>query len=105
MSMTARIINLTKTFWVCKGQNIRAVNKLNFGLEENEKFGLLGFNGSGKTTTFKSITQEILYDSGEIYLFGKELNKNFKSMRKIIGYCPQENAIFDFLSVEETLNY
>ena len=105
VSMTTRIINLTKSFWVCCGNNIRAVNKLNFGLEENEKFGLLGFNGSGKTTTFKSITQEILYDSGEIYLFGKELNSNFKSMRKLIGYCPQENAIFDFLSVEETLNY
>ncbi len=105
VSMTTRIINLTKSFWVCCGNNIRAVNQLNFGLEENEKFGLLGFNGSGKTTTFKSITQEILYDSGEIYLFGKEINHDFKSIRKIIGYCPQENAIFDFLSVEETLNY
>ena len=105
ISMTTRIINLTKTFWVCKGANIRAVNKINFGLEENEKFGLLGFNGSGKTTTFKSITQEILYDSGEIYLFGKELKSDFNSMRKIIGYCPQENSIFEYLSVEETLNY
>ena len=58
--LTTKIIGLKKTYWFCCRKNIRAVNNLYLGLENNEKFGLLGFNGSGKTTTFKSITREIL---------------------------------------------
>jgi len=59
---TTRIEGLYKTFWLCCRKNVRAINNLNLGLELNEKFGLLGINGSGKTTTFKVITNEILYD-------------------------------------------
>ena len=65
-------------------KKIKALNKINFALEENEKFGLLGFNGSGKTTTFKLITKELLYDSGEIILFNKE-SENFNSIKRNIG--------------------
>ena len=56
---TTRIEGLYKTFWLCCRKIVRAINNLNLGLEANEKFGLLGFNGSGKTTTFKAITNEI----------------------------------------------
>ena len=65
---TTRIEGLYKTFWLCCRKNVRAINNLNLGLEVNEKFGLLGFNGSGKTTTFRAITNEILYDYGSISL-------------------------------------
>ena len=70
--LTTKIRGLKKTYWLCCKKNIRAINNLYLGLENNEKFGLLGFNGSGKTTTFRSITKEILYDSGQIILFGKK---------------------------------
>ena len=60
--LTTRIEGLRKTFWFCCKKNVRAVNNVFLGLEPNEKFGLLGFNGSGKTTIFKTITNEILYD-------------------------------------------
>ena len=60
--LTTRIEGLRKTFWFCCKKNVRAINNLNLGLEVNEKFGLLGFNGSGKTTTFRAITNEILFD-------------------------------------------
>ena len=66
IGLTTVIRNLQKTFFVCCGKHVRAVNKLYLGLEANEKFGLLGFNGSGKTTTFKAITNEIFYDQGTI---------------------------------------
>jgi len=102
---TTRIEGLYKTFWLCCRKNVRAINNLNLGLEANEKFGLLGFNGSGKTTTFKAITNEILYDSGKISLFGFDTRKQFKFIRNKIGYCPQENPLFDFMKVREILEF
>ena len=57
--LTTKLVGLRKTFWVSCRQKIRAINNLYLGLEANEKFGLLGYNGSGKTTTFKAITNEI----------------------------------------------
>ena len=106
-NLTTKIKNLYKTYFVCKGKNVRAVNNLNLNLEKNENFGLIGFNGSGKTTTFKSITKEIFFDKGQIELFGYNISKSkdFEKLTKIIGYCPQENALFDYLTVEEVLKY
>ena len=102
---TTIITNLIKNYFVCRGKNIRAVDKMNLKLEGNEKFGLLGYNGSGKTTTFKSITNEIFFDEGEIELFKKKISKDFNEIRRNIGYCPQENALFEYLTVEELLSY
>ena len=102
---TTRIEGLYKTFWLCCRKNVRAINNLNLGLEANEKFGLLGLNGSGKTTTFKAITNDILYDYGKISLFGFDTRKQFKYIRSKIGYCPQENPLFDFMKVREILEF
>jgi len=74
-------------------------------LKKNEKFGLLGVNGSGKTTTFRSITNEIIYEMGEIKILENDTKKDFQKIRKSIGYCPQNNALFDHLTVEETFDY
>ena len=106
-NFTTKIKNLYKTYFVCRGKNVRAVNNLNLNLEKNEHFGLVGYNGSGKTTTFKSITREIFFDRGLIELFGLNVSKSsdFSKLTKEIGYCPQENALFDYLTVEEVLNY
>jgi len=102
---TTSIEGLYKTFWLCCRKNVRAINNLNLGLEANEKFGLLGLNGSGKTTTFKAITNEILYDYGKISSFGFDTKKEFKKIRAKIGYCPQENPLFDFMKVREILEF
>ena len=87
----------------CK--NIKAVNNLYLNLEINEKFGLLGYNGSGKTTIFKAITNEILHDFGKIYLFGYDNYEDFNKIRRKIGYCPQENPLFDFMKVKEIIKF
>ena len=100
--LTTRIIGLRKTFYsFCRGKNIRAINNLYLGLEPNEKFGLLGFNGSGKTTTFRAITNEILTDA----LFGYDTKRQFNYIRTIIGYCPQINPLFDFMKVKEIIKF
>ena len=107
--LTTRIINLTKTFYpccaCCREGKVRAINHLYLGLEPNEKFGLLGFNGSGKTTTFKAITNEIRFDCGSINLFGYDSKRDFNRIRTIIGYCPQINPLFDFMKVKEIIQF
>ena len=111
---TTIITALIKTYYsfssaccckICRTKNVRAINNLYLGLEPNEKFGLLGFNGSGKTTTFRAITNEILADSGNISLFGYNTKTQFKHIRTLIGYCPQVNPLFDFLKVKEIIRF
>ena len=111
-NLSTRIINVTKTFYpccsccgCCRKNKVRAINHLHLGLEENEKFGLLGFNGSGKTTTFRAITNEIMTDFGTINIFGHDTKKHFNSLRNMIGYCPQDNPLFDFMKVKEIIKF
>ena len=82
-----------------------AIKNLNFCLEKGECFGLLGLNGAGKTTTFKCITQEISPSNGEIFLNGVKTNNNFEEIKNKFGYCPQYNAIFEYMTVYENLEF
>ena len=82
-----------------------AVEKTSFGLDYGECFALLGVNGAGKTTLFKSLTGEITPTSGEISINGMDIERDFAKIRKLIGYCPQHDAIFDQMTVEEHLDY
>ena len=84
---------------------MRVVNNLYLGLEPNEKFGLLGFNGSGKTTTFRAITNELIYEKGAISLFRYDGKTEFDKIRPLIGYCPQENPLFDYMKVREIISF
>ena len=102
--LTTRIEGLRKTFYLCCKRNVRAINNLNLGLEANEKFGLLGFNGSGKTTILEE-KNEILFDYGKITLFGHDNKKEFEKIRSRVGYCPQENPLFEFMKVREILDF
>ena len=104
-NLSTKIEGLYKTFFNCCKKNVRVVNNLFLGLEPNEKFGLLGFNGSGKTTTFRAITNEIAYESGSITLFGHNGKTEFDKLRSIVGYCPQENPLFDYMKVKEIIQF
>jgi ATP-binding cassette subfamily A (ABC1) protein 3 len=66
---------------------------------------LLGVNGAGKSTTFKSLTCEVKPTSGKIKIAGFDVSKQFEKAKKLIGYCPQPNLIFDSMSVEEHIYY
>ena len=103
-----KIISLSKMFITkecCKKKENKILQDLNLSLDEDEKFGLIGNNGSGKTTILKLIIRELKYDSGEIYLFGSNINDNIDIIRNKVGYCPQEIKLFNKLTVEQTLNY
>ena len=104
--LSVKISGLSKIYYkcCCCNRSIKAVNNLYIGLNQNEKLGLLGYNGSGKTTVFKSLINEIMFD-GNISIFGYNNKSQFKQIRKSIGYCPQENALFDYLTVNDMLLY
>lgn len=87
------------------GEPLRAVERLSFGLSKGECFALLGVNGAGKSTTFKVLTSEEQATSGTITVQGMDMNEHFDKVRKLIGYCPQYNPIFESLSVEQNIRY
>jgi ABC-type multidrug transport system ATPase subunit len=79
-------------------------NKLSFTVHKEECFGLLGINGSGKTTTFRLLTGDLSPSSGNAYLDSNtNLFKNRTQFYSHIGYCPQTDALLDRLTGMQTL--
>jgi ABC-2 type transport system ATP-binding protein len=79
------IINFTKKFG-----NFTAVEDLNLDIYENEIFGLLGPNGSGKTTTLLTIATVYKPTSGDIYVYGHSVTREDYEVRKLVGIAFQE---------------
>ena len=67
------------------------------------KIGVVGPNGAGKSTTFKSLTADTNPTEGEISVACHNITTDFEEARKLIGYCPQKDAIFLLMTVEEHL--
>ena len=84
---------------------VKAVRNLSFCLEYGECFGLLGVNGAGKTTTFKCITNEHSQNNGKIFIDGLDISENFSKLSQVFGYCPQFDAIFEYMTVYENLYF
>ena len=70
-----------------------------------EIFGLLGPNGSGKTTSINCILQLLAYDKGTIELFGEPMTPARYDLKRRIGVVPQQVAVFDELTVRENIDY
>ena len=84
---------------------ILAVEKVSFSVDYGECFALLGVNGAGKSTTFKSLTNVIIPSEGLVTIAGKDIVKNFDTVRHLLGYCPQHNALFSSVTVIEHLYF
>lgn len=98
------IRNLTKDYRDFWGRRkVRAVNSLSLTVNKGEVFGLLGPNGSGKTTTMKLLLGLLFPTEGEIRVLGKQATNVEKNER--IGYLPEESYLYRFLNAEETLDF
>ncbi|XP_048497581.1 ABC transporter A family member 1 isoform X3 [Beta vulgaris subsp. vulgaris] len=80
-----------------------AVDSLTFAVHEGECFGFLGTNGAGKTTTLSMLSGEECPSEGTAFIFGKDIRTNPKAARQNIGYCPQFDALLEYLTVREHL--
>jgi len=78
---------------------------LNLKINAGERFGLFGPNGAGKTTLMSCMTGLLTYSHGSISLLGKEIKKNSKEIKKLIGFVPQDLAFYQELSPVENLEF
>ena len=81
----------------------KAVDGISFCLNKGEILGLIGANGAGKSTTISMIATLIKPDFGNIYYQGNDIIKNPSAMRRILGYIPQEIALYPTLSGMDNL--
>ena len=96
--------NLTKTYRDFWGrQKVQALKALDLDVRRGEIFGLLGPNGSGKTTTIKLVLGLLFPTSGDALVFGRSASDVTKNER--LGYLPEESYLYRFLNAEETLDF
>jgi ABC-2 type transport system ATP-binding protein len=96
--------NLTKVYRDFWGrQKVRALKALDLEVRRGEIFGLLGPNGSGKTTTIKLLLGLLFPTSGQALVFGRDATDVTKNQR--LGYLPEESYLYRFLNAEETLDF
>lgn len=80
-----------------------AIKSLSLSVDAGEVFGLLGHNGAGKTTTMKIITAEEAATRGRVYIGGQNITSNQSDAFKLLGYCPQHDALWKNITVREHL--
>lgn len=100
MGSVIEIKNLVKRY-----KDLVALDHLNMTIKEGEIFGLLGPNGSGKTTAINCILSLLKYDKGEITVFGEEMKPTSYNIKKDIGVVLQNVAVFEKMNVIENIDY
>jgi len=98
---TRNLSKVYRDFWGRK--KVEALKALDLEIRNGEIFGLLGPNGSGKTTTIKLILGLLFPTGGQALVFGSEATEVTKNER--IGYLPEESYLYKFLNAEETLDF
>jgi ABC-2 type transport system ATP-binding protein len=98
---TRNLTKIYRDFWGRK--KVRALNSLSLEVHKGEVFGLLGPNGSGKTTTLKLLLGLLFPTEGDVTILGRPATDVTKNER--IGYLPEESYLYRFLNAEETLDF
>jgi ABC-2 type transport system ATP-binding protein len=88
---------------VKKFDDITALDRLNLDIMKGELFSLLGPNGAGKTTTINILTGIMKPTKGNATIAGLDVAENMSEIKKLIGVCPQEAAVFQFLNAKENI--
>lgn len=95
-----KIENLVKRY-----KELIALDHFNLEIQKGEIFGLLGPNGSGKTTTINCLLSLLKYDKGSIEIFGQQMSPDNYDIKRRIGIVMQNVAVFDELNVYENIDY
>ena len=90
--------NLRKSFG-----GLTAVDDVSFDLRQQEIFGLLGPNGAGKTTTIRMLSTVLPPDDGDVIIGGHSVARDSNAVRRLVGVCPQELALYPELSAADNL--
>jgi ABC-2 type transport system ATP-binding protein len=85
--------------------DITALDAVSFEVRKGELFGFIGPDGAGKTTLFRILVSLLLPDAGSATVQGYDVVKDFKRIRKIVGYMPGRFSLYMDLTVEENLRF
>lgn len=97
---TINVEHLGKSFG-----HITALNDVSLSVEEGELFGLIGPDGAGKTTMFRLLTTLIYPDSGSATICGLDMVRDYKKIRRYVGYMPGRFSLYPDLTVEENIQF
>ena len=100
MTDIVHVENLVKRY-----DDLIALDHFNLNIAPGEIFGLLGPNGSGKTTSINCMLQLLPYDKGSVRLFGQDMAPGRYDLKRRIGVVPQQVAVFEELTVRENIDY
>jgi daunorubicin resistance ABC transporter ATP-binding subunit len=98
--LAIEVLDLCKSF-----KDFRAVDHLSLSVKQGEIFGLLGPNGSGKTTTINMISGLSVPTSGEVLVMGFDVRHNARQVHKILGSVPQETALYEELTAWANMDF
>lgn len=104
MDEAVKVESISKTFQTGK-TGIEALTKISFSVGRGELFGLIGPDGAGKTTLFRILTTLLLANEGNAWVDGLEVVKQYKEIRKRVGYMPGKFSLYQDLTVEENLSF
>lgn len=100
MPAAITVKHLKKTY---RGNTAPAIARLSLSIAQGAVFGLLGPNGAGKTTLINILCGLRSFDEGEVHVHGYSLPGQWKEIKPLIGFVPQEIALFPLLSAYENL--
>jgi ABC-2 type transport system ATP-binding protein len=95
-----KVVNLKKSYG-----HLEALKSISFEVEKGSVFGFIGRNGAGKTTTMNILTGLIRFNSGEIFIKGKDFLKNKQELIKSIGYLPETPTFYNYMNAREYLYF
>jgi len=99
------VANDLAKFYGKVGAQVQALKELSFSVEEGEIFGIIGPDGAGKTSLFRILTSLLLPDAGTAYVNGHDVVKEFREIRKEVGYMPGKFSLYQDLTVAENLEF
>jgi ABC-type multidrug transport system ATPase subunit len=88
-----------------KKKEVKALRDISFDVEQGELFGIIGPDGAGKTSLFRILTTLLLPDSGCASVLGLDVVKDYRAIRKSVGYMPGRFSLYPDLTVEENLKF
>jgi len=86
-------------------KKVKALDDVSFDVKPGELFGLIGPDGAGKTTLFRILTTLLIPDEGSAGVAGLDVIKDYKAIRRSVGYMPGRFSLYQDLTVEENLNF
>ncbi|XP_047518693.1 cholesterol transporter ABCA5-like isoform X1 [Pieris napi] len=102
-----RIVGLQKSFRHCRKPEIKAIDGIDLSIYEGQITAVLGHNGAGKSTLFNILTGLTAPTAGTAYVYGLDVRdpNDMHEIRQMTGVCPQQDVLFDLLSVKEHLKF